>query len=127
MGAARGPGPGRAACGNRAAGIFDADADTIRRDGPSATAVAALAHVRAVSKHLWFHVDLDVLDQAVFPATDYLMPGGLDWDQLVELLTPVASAGELVGWSLSCYNPEKDPGGADGRAIVAAMERIFSA
>jgi len=53
------------------------------------------------------------------------MPGGLDWDQLVELLMPVASAGELVGWSLSCYNPEKDPDGADGRAIVAAMERLF--
>ena len=109
----------------RAAGIFAADADTIRRDGPSATAATALAHVRDISKHLWFHVDLDVLDQAVFPATDYLMPGGLDWDQLVELLMPVTSAGELVGWSLSCYNPEKDPDGADGREIVAAMERLF--
>jgi len=49
-----------------------------------------------------------------------------DWDQLVALVTPVARDSRLAGWSLSCYNPEKDPGGRDGRAIVAALERIFS-
>ena len=74
---------------------------------------------------LWLHIDLDVLDQDVFPATDYLMSGGLDWDELVALVTPVARDPRLAGWSLACYNPEKDPGGRDGRAIVAAMERIF--
>jgi arginase len=116
---------GEALARHRAAGLFDADVATIRRDGPAATAAAALAHVGRASDHLWLHIDLDVLDQAVFPATDYLMSGGLDWDELVELLAPVAAARELVGWSLSCYNPEKDPAGADGRAIVAAMERLF--
>jgi arginase len=110
---------------HREAGLFDADVTAIRRDGPAATAAAALAHVRRASNRLWFHVDLDVLDQAVLPATDYLMSGGLDWDEFVELLAPVAAAGDLVGWSLSCYNPEKDPRGSDGRAIVAAMERLF--
>ena len=25
----------------------------------------------------WVHLDVDVLDEAAFPATDYLMPGGL--------------------------------------------------
>jgi arginase len=53
------------------------------------------------------------------------MSGGLDWDELVELLRPVATDPGLVGWSIACYNPEKDPGGTDGRAIVAAMERLF--
>ncbi len=110
---------------NRAAGLFDADAATIRRDGPAATAAAALDHVRNASDHLWFHVDVDVLDQAVFPATDYLMSGGLDWAELIGLLAPIASADGLVGWSLACYNPEKDPGGSAGRAIVAAMEGLF--
>ena len=110
---------------NRAAGLFDADVATIRSAGPSVIASAALAHVRRSSPRLWLHIDLDVLDQAVFPATDYLMSGGLDWDELVELLAPIAGADDLVGWSLSCYNPEKDPDGADGRAIVAALERLF--
>ena len=55
------------------------------------------------------------------------MSGGLDWNELVELLAPIAAADDLVGWSLSCYNPEKDPDGADGRAIVATLERLFPA
>jgi len=112
---------------NRATGLFDADVTRIRRVGPAVTATAALAHVRRASTRLWLHVDLDVLDQAVFPATDYLMSGGLDWNELVELLAPIAAADDLVGWSLSCYNPEKDPDGADGRAIVATLERLFPA
>lgn len=110
---------------NRQAGLIDADAATIRRDGPAATATAALARLHQGADRVWLHVDLDVLDQAVFPATDYLMSGGLDWDELVELLGPVANDPGLVGWSISCYNPEKDAGGADGRAIVTAMERLF--
>ena len=45
------------------------------------------------------------------PATDYLMPGGLDWDELAALLAPLAAAPGLAGFSLGCLNPEKDPGG----------------
>lgn len=118
---------GDALASNRAAGLFDADVATIRRVGPAATAAQALAHVRPASANVWLHIDLDVLDQAVFPATDYLQPGGLDWNELVDLVAPVAAAHALVGWSIACYNPEKDPAGADGRAIVIAMERLFPA
>lgn len=110
----------------RAAGIFDADADTIRRTGPGSVGSEALKHVQQTARPVWFHVDLDVLDQDVFPATDYLISGGLDWDQLVELIGPVVRAPELVGWSLSCYNPEKDPDGRSGREIIAAIERVFA-
>ena len=111
----------------RRAGVLDADTDTIRRDGPATTARRALDHVLRGADRVWFHVDLDVLDERVFPATDYLMPGGLDWDELIELLRPLVASDAVAGWSLACYNPEKDPGGRDGRAIVAALERLFGA
>ena len=52
---------------HRAAGLFDADVATIRRDGPTATATAALDHVHRASDRVWLHIDVDVLDQAVFP------------------------------------------------------------
>ena len=110
---------------NRRAGVLAVDADTIRRDGAAVSSLSALEHVGRVADRIWLHVDLDVLDERVFPATDYLIPNGLTWDELVALLQPVASAPNLVGWSLACYNPEKDPDGADGRAIVAAIERLF--
>ena len=109
----------------RASGIFDASADVVRREGPGPIGAAALAHVQRSARPVWFHVDLDVLDQDVFPATDYLISGGLDWDQFLELAGPVADSPDLVGWSLSCYNPEKDPDGRDGRAIVSAIQRLF--
>ena len=69
----------------------------------------------------WLHLDVDVLDEAVFPATDYLQPGGLDWDELAALLAPLAASEALVGASLACYNPDKDPGLACGRRLVAAL------
>ena len=111
----------------RGEGLLAVDAGTIARDGPNVVARTALAHVGGPNGPFWFHVDLDVLDEAVFPATDYLMPGGLDWAALVALLKPLAAADGLVGWSVSCYNPEKDPGGACGRALVDAIEQVFAA
>jgi hypothetical protein len=66
----------------------------------------------------WLHLDVDVLDERAFPATDYLMPGGLELDELVALMRPLASSRALVGASLGCYNPERDPGGSNGRALV---------
>ena len=51
----------------------------------------------------WIHPDVvDVLDEAAMPATDYLMPGGLDWDELAELLAPLCAAPGLAGISLGC-------------------------
>ncbi len=69
----------------------------------------------------WLHFDVDVLDQTAFPATDYLMPGGLSWDELAELLPPLLSSPQLVGASLACYNPEKDPDHTCGRDLVEAL------
>lgn len=112
---------------NRRRGLLAADAATIQRDGPAATSAAALRHVGQAVNRIWLHVDLDVLDEGIFPATDYLLPGGLDWQGLVDLLRPIASDDRLVGWSIACYNPEKDPDGSSGRAIVGAIEQVFGA
>jgi arginase len=38
----------------------------------------------------WLHLDVDVLDEAVFPATAYPQPDGLDWGDLAALLAALA-------------------------------------
>ena len=53
----------------------------------------------------------DVLDERAMPATDYLMPEGLEWDELTELLASLGASPGLAGLSLGCLNPDKDPGG----------------
>ena len=54
---------------------------------------------------------MDVLDEAAMPATDYLMPGGLQWEELAELLRAALRLPAAAGLSIGCLNPEKDPGG----------------
>jgi arginase len=69
----------------------------------------------------WLHFDVDVLDQTVFPATDYLMPDGLDWEEARAVLHPILSSPRLIGASLACYNPDKDPDRSYGRALVELL------
>ncbi|MGH3023790.1 MAG: arginase family protein, partial [Gaiellaceae bacterium] len=54
----------------------------------------------------WIHLDVDVLDEAAMPATDYLMPGGLEWEELAELLAPLCASPAVAGLSVGCLNPE---------------------
>jgi arginase len=82
---------------------------------PAALRVAGLGEsgrdAAARLGRFWIHLDVDALDEVAMPATDYLMPGGLEWDELAALLEPLCVAPSLAGVSLGCLNPEKDPGG----------------
>jgi len=80
-----------------------------------------VAGLAAGAGRFWLHLDVDVLGEDVFPATDYLMPDGLDMDELVALMRPLGTSPALVGVSIGCYNPEKDPGDRCGRALVEAF------
>jgi arginase len=84
---------------------------------PEGTGSVTVERFAADALPYWLHVDLDVLDEAVFPATDYLMPGGLDLRQLAALLRPIGRDPALVGASVACYNPDKDPDGSCGAAL----------
>jgi arginase len=86
--------------------------------GEAATRIAGAIGERG---RYWLHFDVDVLDRAVCPATDYLSHGGIDWAELAAVLAPLLSSAELVGASLACYNPEKDPGGACGEELVRTV------
>ena len=74
----------------------------------------------------WLHLDLNVLDEAAFPATDYLMPGGIDLDQLAELLRPFGRGPGLVGASIGCYNPDKDPDRQYGAALADRLVDVLA-
>jgi arginase len=99
--------------------------DDVVREGPAAVGERVASELGEAAGRLWVHLDVDILDEDVFPATDYLMPDGLDLAQLVELMRPLAASPTLIGVSIGCYNPEKDPGDACGRALVEALGRVF--
>lgn len=100
--------------------------ETVRESGPRRTGEEVAARLAALGP-FWLHFDVDVLDQGAFPATDYLMPGGLDWGEAGSLLEPLLRSEAMIGTSIACYNPEKDPGGGCGRALVAALAPLGKA
>ena len=69
----------------------------------------------------WLHLDLDLLDQDVFPAVDYRMPDGLSREEAAALVRPLAQSPALVGADVTIYNPTMDPDGHYARRIVTLL------
>lgn len=95
--------------------------DEVQGEGPSAVGARVARELAAGPGRYWLHLDVDILGEDVFPATDYLMPGGLEMREMVALMRPFAVSPSLIGISLGCYNPEKDPGDVCARALVEAF------
>jgi arginase len=85
--------------------------DDLRSGGLGASGQHSAERLAERAERFWIHLDVDVLDEQAMPATDYLMPGGLEWDELAELLGPLCASPAVAGLSIGCVNPEKDPGG----------------
>jgi arginase len=98
--------------------------DAIAAD-PAAVGRAACAHFASAALPYWLHLDVDVLDEQVFPATDYLMPGGLDLPELADLLRPLGQDPRLIGASIGCYNPQQDPGMHCGAALTGLLADVL--
>lgn len=63
------------------------DLKTIRKQGLSQTITQALSCLTVLElAGYWIHFDVDVLDDAIMPAVDYHLPGGLSFAEASELL-----------------------------------------
>jgi arginase len=89
--------------------------------GPADVGRVARDRFASAATPYWLHLDVDVLDEAAFPATDYLMPGGIDLPQLAELLRPLGADPLLIGASVGCYNPQKDEDRRCGAALAGVL------
>lgn len=108
-------------------GLRHVPLERVREMGARAAGVGTLQFLeQAGLEAVWLHLDVDVLDMDVFPATDYLDPGGMTWDELGEALRPIGRAEGLLGVSLGCFNPEKDPDGSCGEALADLIEAVLA-
>jgi len=100
--------------------------DEVRQEGPG-RAGARVAQALAVGAgNTWVHLDLDIVDPALFFANDAPVPEGLNWDELTERLAAICDSPALAGVSLGCYNPEKDRNQENGRQIVETFREALS-
>lgn len=87
------------------------------------TANEALA--RLGDRDFFVHVDADVLDPKFMPFVDSPEPGGLDPDELVEILEPLVKNPRAVGMELTIYDPRRDHDGRGAALLADILERAL--
>jgi arginase len=98
------------------------DLTTIRRYGAERAARDALACVdRPGLDGFWIHLDCDALDDAVMPAVDYRLPGGLSWVELETVIRAANASGRVLGLEVTIFNPALDVDGSIARALVVCL------
>lgn len=108
-------------------GITVIDLPEIRRRGIERAARDALEHlVRSDLDGFWIHVDCDALDDAVMPAVDYRLPGGLSWEELEHVLSVAIGSGQAAGLDLTIFNPRLDSDGSIAHALVRCLARSLA-
>jgi len=64
-------------------------------------------------------------DPASLPAATYPQSSGLDWDQVADVLTPMARSPRLLGVSIADFPPDLDFSGDLATRIVGVLERVL--
>jgi arginase len=98
----------------------------IREKGMDYFLPAAIAHTRnnAIDK-CWIHFDTDVLDDAINPAVDYRIPGGLSDDEISRLFQTLIQQENIAGMSITIFNPQLDKDGRVANTIVECIGKVF--
>lgn len=100
----------------RESGITTFELDQVRALGSVAAAQQAIDRLQKNQVNgLWVHLDADVLDDAIMPAVDYRLPGGLQWAELSDVLRVIMTSGQAVGLTITIFNPKLDPEGSIAR------------
>lgn len=95
------------------------DLPAVRAMGIEAAAREAVDHLtRAELDGFFIHLDADCLDDAIMPAVDFRVPGGLSWDELATALRAALASGKAVGLEITIYNPGLDEDGSAGRGLA---------
>jgi arginase len=95
----------------------------IQQRGATAAAQNALAQLHADTREFVVHLDLDVIAQEEFGATNVPGSGGLSYSDVQTSLAEFVKEKNLIGLDIAQYNPEKDP---DGSACAKLLDLLVS-
>jgi arginase len=101
------------------------DLAAVRRLGVETAAYQAVRHLtRAELDGFFIHVDADCLDDAVMPAVDFRVPGGLSWNELGAVLRIGLGSAKAAGLEVTIYNPRLDEDGSAGRGLADLLATV---
>jgi arginase len=104
--------------------VYAAD---IQLKGASSAAQNALAQLHADARDFVLHLDLDVIAQEEFPATNVPGSGGLSFAEVEASLGEFAKQKSLLALDVSQYNPDKDPDGSGVKKLVDLLVGALAA
>lgn len=90
----------------------------IQRKGVEKSAHDALTHLHTNAREFMLHVDLDVIAQEEFAATNVPGSGGLTFAEVQSSLNEFVKQKNLLGLDIAQYNPDKDPDSSGARKLV---------
>jgi arginase len=100
-------------------------------DDPAGAGRRAIEQLAERVDRWWLHIDLDVLDPAVFPAQG--LPdfpderGGLTWNQLTDMVMALfTTPASCIGGSIAIYDPDQDPNRTGAAEIVAFIRNVVA-
>ncbi len=99
----------------------------IQQKGARSAAQNALAQLHTDAREFMLHLDLDVIAEAEFSATNVPGSGGLSFTDVKESLTEFAKQKNLLGLDLAQYNPEKDPDRNAAKKLVELLTEALAA
>ena len=98
----------------------------IREKGFKTILSEALSTVESPKlKGFWIHLDADIVDPELMPAVDTISPGGLNFEELVTLLSGILKSPRAVGLELTIFDPDLDPGGRLAGELADALVAAF--
>ena len=73
------------------------------------------------------HLEADCLDDALMPAVDWRIEGGLAPPEVIALARPLLQSGLIAGMDVTIYNPSLDSSDfAAGRVLLDVIEQILA-
>jgi arginase len=93
----------------------------------SSGAQSALGQLHANSREFMVHLDLDVIAQEEFSASNVPGSGGLSYRDVKDSLVELVKHKNLLALDVAQYNPEKDPDGAEARKVVDLLVDALTA
>jgi arginase len=98
----------------------------IQLKGAEKSAQDALVHLHAGTREFMVHVDLDVIGQEEFSATNAPDSGGLSFAEVQTSLTEFAKQKNLLGLDIAQYNPDRDPDGSGAKKLIDLLAEALS-
>lgn len=103
------------------------DIHRIRELGVERAARMAVDHLtRSGVEGFFIHLDADVIDDAVMPAVDFRMPGGLTTSEIAIVLEVALASDQACGLEVAIYNPTLDSDGNAGRVLTDLLADAFA-